>query len=253
MLFNDVLDKINAYENNLMTQDELFKWFDDNVEVKCYIPVTTKYTYIRVIADLFKKEAEENRKGGLDEFFDFMEYDILFSCYAFTAYTGINIPPNKRMPTTYDKLASCGLFNRLSQKVGFDFNDFKSKCDAACNVDGYMMLHQAVEIIAERLSPENIQEVGKAISKLDMRKLKLLEQVTKYNSPAANQIVDSTMNVVREEVKKKMKEDKKVDATATQPVDIVAQAAKESAENAKGTTVRFPFSKGKKLSEDEIE
>ena len=75
--FSDVHDKMVQVTTGLITREQFTNWFNENITVKSYLPLASKYAIVNVFAETFKNKAfnqGDNKKIDLD--YIYLEYDL---------------------------------------------------------------------------------------------------------------------------------------------------------------------------------
>lgn len=191
MTFNNLIDKLNQRKLNLITSQELVQWLSDNIKVLTYIPITTKYYIASMIKNQYKNIV------NIDDIDDFnieyynLQYDIISTFYIIMSYVNIIVPIDKMTPENYDMLMSTGFYNYVMCYASDDYKDFVYKCEKLTGIRNLEIINQFITEIGDKFNISNIQEIRKEINKIDMRKLGLLESVTKFNDKTKADIIES--------------------------------------------------------------
>jgi hypothetical protein len=201
MTFNDLYDKLNAYSLKLMSKDDFHKFLEENLTINTYIPVIQKYALVGIVGKIYKNsvKVEENSEDFSAEYI-YMRYEVIKMFNLLFKYIDMVVPVEKQTLKDYDLVMESGLYDFIESRCHNDYQYLSNMCDKISGVDNLLLVHEFIHEIGDRFSVENMKEIRKELSKLDMRKLKLLESVAQFNDPITAEVANALKEKTHEEV-----------------------------------------------------
>lgn len=143
----DLLDMIEKFENKEISEDDFRKYFNENVEIKSYIPISQK-------RDLFNKvfaSIKETNKIG-DITYQALMTEVLFKLNTVFYYTNIATPKNLD-EVLYNKISRTGLLEFILTNIGYDYIELKDCFNR-------LYIYGSIVAVNEIINPESLQKLG---------------------------------------------------------------------------------------------
>ena len=201
--FNDLHDKLLQRVDNLISRDELYDWLDNNLEVKNYLPLTTKYAEIRIFSDKFKDDVDSNIDDKDVDFIYFV-YDLNQLFVFLFAYTDIVVLSKNRTIENYDLIMKSGFFDYMMQYCKNDYESVIEKCNKVTGIEDVNIIKSFTMAIGSYPSVEEMERIRDIVNnEIDKDKLEIIKAVEEYNNPVMEKIAevvksDSSQEAVKE-------------------------------------------------------
>ena len=202
--FNDLHDKLLQRVDNLISRDELYDWLDNNLEVKNYLPLTTKYAEIRIFSDKFKDDVDSNIDDKDVDFIYFV-YDLNQLFVFLFAYTDIVVLSKNRTIENYDLIMKSGFFDYMMQYCKNDYESVIEKCDKVTGIEDVNIIKSFTMAIGSYPSVEEMERIRDIVNnEIDKDKLEIIKAVEEYNNPVMEKIAEVVKSdSLKEAVKEK--------------------------------------------------
>ena len=202
--FNDLHDKLLQRVDNLISRDELYDWLDNNLEVKNYLPLTTKYAEIRIFSDKFKDDVDSNIDDKDVDFIYFV-YDLNQLFVFLFAYTDIVVLSKNRTIENYDLIMKSGFFDYMMQYCKNDYESVIEKCDKVTGIEDVNIIKSFAMAIGSYPSVEEMERIRDIVNnEIDKDKLEIIKAVEEYNNPVMEKIAEVVKSdSLKEAVKEK--------------------------------------------------
>lgn len=192
MKFTDLHDKMAQCVNGLISKEDFYSWLDENIKVKSYLSIATKYAIISMFSDKVTEEISEylNKKEATG--YIYMTYDINVVFELLFKYVDIIVLSKNRTIENYDLVMQSGLYDYITSKCGKDYDDLVKKCDRASNIETMGIIRELSNIFVNPPSIEDIEKIKDIINNdIDKEKLEILKAIEEYNNPTLKKIVDN--------------------------------------------------------------
>lgn len=202
--FNDLHDKLLQRVDNLISRDELYDWLDNNLEVKNYLPLTTKYAEIRIFSDKFKDDVDSNIDDKDVDFIYFV-YDLNQLFVFLFAYTDIIVLSKNRTIENYDLIMKSGFFDYMMQYCKNDYESVIEKCNKVTGIEDVNIIKSFAMAIGSYPSIEEMERIRDIVNnEIDRDKLEIIKAVEEYNNPVMKKITEVVKSdSLKEAVKEK--------------------------------------------------
>lgn len=202
--FNDLHDKLLQRVDNLISRDELYDWLDNNLEVKNYLPLTTKYAEIRIFSDKFKDDVDSNIDDKDVDFIYFV-YDLNQLFVFLFAYTDIVVLSKNRTIENYDLIMKSGFFDYMMQYCKNDYESVIEKCNKVTGIEDVNIIKSFTMAIGSYPSVEEMERIRDIVNnEIDKDKLEIIKAVEEYNNPVMEKIAEVVKSdSLKEAVKEK--------------------------------------------------
>ena len=202
--FNDLHDKLLQRVDNLISRDELYDWLDNNLEVKNYLPLTTKYAEIRIFSDKFKDDVDSNIDDKDVDFIYFV-YDLNQLFVFLFAYTDIVVLSKNRTIENYDLIMKSGFFDYMMQYCKNDYESVIEKCNKVTGIEDVNIMKSFAMAIGSYPSVEEMERIRDIVNnEIDKDKLEIIKAVEEYNNPVMEKIAEVVKSdSLKEAVKEK--------------------------------------------------
>lgn len=188
--FNDLHDKLLQRVDNLISRDELYDWLDNNLEVKNYLPLTTKYAEIRIFSDKFKDDVDSNIDDKDVDFIYFV-YDLNQLFVFLFAYTDIVVLSKNRTIENYDLIMKSGFFDYVMQYCKNDYESVVEKCNKVTGIEDVNTIKSFTMAIGSYPSVEEMERIRDIVNnEIDRDKLEIIKAVEEYNNPVMKKITE---------------------------------------------------------------
>ena len=202
--FNDLHNKLLQRVDNLISRDELYDWLDNNLEVKNYLPLTTKYAEIRIFSDKFKDDVDSNIDDKDVDFIYFV-YDLNQLFVFLFAYTDIVVLSKNRTIENYDLIMKSGFFDYMMQYCKNDYESVIEKCNKVTGIEDVNIIKSFTMAIGSYPSVEEMERIRDIVNnEIDKDKLEIIKAVEEYNNPVMEKIAEVVKSdSLKEAVKEK--------------------------------------------------
>ena len=202
--FNDLHDKLLQRVDNLISRDKLYDWLDNNLEVKNYLPLTTKYAEIRIFSDKFKDDVDSNIDDKDVDFIYFV-YDLNQLFVFLFAYTDIVVLSKNRTIENYDLIMKSGFFDYMMQYCKNDYESVIEKCNKVTGIEDVNIIKSFTMAIGSYPSVEEMERIRDIVNnEIDKDKLEIIKAVEEYNNPVMEKIAEVVKSdSLKEAVKEK--------------------------------------------------
>ena len=201
MKFTDLHDKMGQCSNHLISKEDFYRWLDENIKVKEYLPLSVKYATISIFSEKVNSELKEYLEKNNDIGYIYMTYDINILFELLFKYVGMTIISKHRTVENYDLIMNSGFYDYVTSKCERDYKDTISKCDRATGIDSIQILKQISDIFISPPSVEDIEKIKNIINnEIDPEKLRILEAVEGYNNPLMKKINEKIQEVSIKEI-----------------------------------------------------
>lgn len=202
--FNDLHDKLLQRVDNLISRNELYDWLDNNLEVKNYLPLTTKYAEIRIFSDKFKDDVDSNIDDKDVDFIYFV-YDLNQLFVFLFAYTDIIVLSKNRTIENYDLIMKSGFFDYMMQYCKNDYESVIEKCNKVTGIEDVNIIKSFTMAIGSYPSVEEMERIRDIVNnEIDKDKLEIIKAVEEYNNPVMEKIAEVVKSdSLKEAVKEK--------------------------------------------------
>ena len=202
--FNDLHNKLLQRVDNLISRDELYDWLDNNLEVKNYLPLTTKYAEIRIFSDKFKDDVDSNIDDKDVDFIYFV-YDLNQLFVFLFAYTDIVVLSKNRTIENYDLIMKSGFFDDMMQYCKNDYESVIEKCNKVTGIEDVNIIKSFTMAIGSYPSVEEMERIRDIVNnEIDKDKLEIIKAVEEYNNPVMEKIAEVVKSdSLKEAVKEK--------------------------------------------------
>lgn len=188
--FNDLHDKLLQRVDNLISRDELYDWLDNNLEVKNYLPLTTKFAEIRIFSDKFKDDVDSNIDDKDVDFIYFV-YDLNQLFVFLFAYTDIVVLSKNRTIENYDLIMKSGFFDYMMQYCKNDYESVIEKCNKVTGIEDVNIIKSFTMAIGSYPSVEEMERIRDIVNnEIDKDKLEIIKAVEEYNNPVMKKITE---------------------------------------------------------------
>lgn len=189
MVYSELHDKMNQITSNLITKDEFQTWLKANLPVKSCLSLIQQYAVIEAVKsqydDFIKQSAATDNKDDYGTTYYSMMYDVYSTLIILGFYTGAYVKSKNLNMKEYDLVMSTGLYDYVMDNGGRSIEETFKKCERVTGIDNYFLIRDFVNQFVQGYSPEKAKAVRQELNKLDLRKLQLMKDVSKYNSPVA--------------------------------------------------------------------
>ena len=205
MTFNELHDKLVQFDTGLIKQDEMQKWCDDNITIKRYFSIITKYALIEMLKDnLDNLEIKDSE----DMYYVYMTFDIqAFFTFLFR-YISVDVPFDKRTTVNYDLFMRTGFVDYVLDVCGKDYNELVSKARDVIGLENMNVIKAVAQIFSGLMDISDLDKIKDAVNSLDKDNLKVIQAIQEFNDPTTKMVVDNLKKASIEEAKSKQKENK---------------------------------------------
>lgn len=188
--FTDLHDKLVQCNTGLISKEQLTSWLDENVKVKKYISLSTKYAIISVFVNNINTIVDDiNIEEDLD--YLYMTYDINLMFGLLFQYIDIPVISKYRSIENYDLVMESGLYDYLMDKCEKDYRVMVEKCDRLTGINNLSITRELSNIFGNPPSVEDIERIKDLINnEIDVEKLNIIKAIEEYNNPTLKKIID---------------------------------------------------------------
>lgn len=201
--FTDLHDKLVAYNTKLINKEQLEKWLDENIEVKKYISLSTKYAIISVFVDNFNVSIGDKIDSGDDMDYLYMTYDINLMFSLLFQYIDIPVVSKYRTIDNYDLIIESGFYDYLLDRCGKDYKILVEKCDRITGINNLIIVKELTNIFGNPPSVDDIERIKDLINnEIDIDKLNIIKAIEEYNNPNLKKIIDKVEKGINDDIKR---------------------------------------------------
>lgn len=166
----DLLDMIDKFENKEIEEEEFRKYFNENVEVKNYLPISQKR---ELFNNVFSYIKENNSIGDIAQ--QSLMIEAMFKLHTVFAYTNLG-KPKVLDEVLYNKIARTGLLEFILTNIGYDYIELKDSFNR-------MYIYSSLIAVNELVNPEIIQKMAEMTNNItgalkDGKGLETLKKLT---------------------------------------------------------------------------
>lgn len=205
MNFTDLHDKLVQFDTGLIKQREFDGWLEDNITVKKYFSIVTKYALIEMLKD--NLDGIE-LKDSEDIYYIYMTFDIQSMFTFLSRYISIDIPFDKRTSVNYDLMMRTGFVDYVMQTCGKDYNELVSKAREVIGLENMNVIKAVTQIFSGLMDTSDLDKIQETVNNLDKENLTLLKNIQEFNDPTTKKVVDELKKTSAEEARSKAKEKK---------------------------------------------
>lgn len=205
MNFTDLHDKLVQFDTGLIKQREFDGWLEDNITVKKYFSIITKYALIEMLKD--NLDGIE-LKDSEDIYYIYMTFDIQSMFTFLSRYISIDIPFDKRTSVNYDLMMRTGFVDYVMQTCGKDYNELVSKAREVIGLENMNVIKAVAQIFSGLMDTSDLDKIQETVNNLDKDNLTLLKNIQEFNDPTTKKVVDELKKTSAEEARSKAKEKK---------------------------------------------
>lgn len=190
--FTDLHDKMVQRKTKLITKKDFEAWLKENVEVKPYLSIATKYAVISIFSDNMNKQIKDFYESEYQNFeYIYLTYDINLIFDLLFKYLDMIVLSKYRTAENYDLVMQSGFYDYMMGKCGVDYKNMVEKCDRATGIDNLSVIHELTTIFANPPSVEEIEKIRDIINNdINPEKLEILQAMAEYNNPTMKKIID---------------------------------------------------------------
>lgn len=205
MNFTDLHDKLVQYDTGLIKQREFDGWLEDNITVKKYFSIVTKYALIEMLKDNLDSM---ELKDSDDIYYIYMTFDMQSMFTFLSRYISVDIPFDKRTVVNYDLMMRTGFVDYVMQTCGKDYNELVSKAREVIGLENMNVIKAVTQIFSGLMDTSDLDKIQETVNNLDKENLKFIQNIQEFNSPATKAVVDELKKSAAEEAQSKQKEKK---------------------------------------------
>lgn len=205
MNFTDLHDKLVQYDTGLIKQREFDGWLEDNITVKKYFSIVTKYALIEMLKDNLDSM---ELKDSDDIYYIYMTFDIQSMFTFLSRYISVDIPFDKRTVVNYDLMMRTGFVDYVMQTCGKDYNELVSKAREVIGLENMNVIKAVAQIFSGLMDTSDLDKIQETVNNLDKENLKFIQNIQEFNDPATKMVVDELKKSAAEEALSKAKEKK---------------------------------------------
>lgn len=205
MNFTDLHDKLVQFDTGLIKQREFDGWLEDNITVKKYFSIVTKYALIEMLKDNIDSL---QLKDSEDIYYIYMTFDIQSMFTFLSRYISIDIPFDKRTTVNYDLMMRTGFVDYVMQICGKDYNELVSKAREVIGLENMNVVKAVAQIFSGLMNTSDLDKIQETVNNLDKENLKFIQNIQEFNDPTTKKVVDELKKSAAEEARSKQKEKK---------------------------------------------
>ena len=196
MKFTDLHDKMAQCVNGLISKEDFYSWLDENIKVKSYLSIATKYAIISMFSDRLNQDISGYLEKKEATGYIYMMYDINIMFELLFKYIEIIVLSKNRTIENYDLVMQSGLYDYIVDKCGNDYKNLVEKCDRASNIETMGIIRELSNIFVNPPSIEDMEKIKDIINNdIDKEKLQVLKAVEEYNNPTLKKILDKASKI----------------------------------------------------------
>ena len=196
MKFTDLHDKMAQCVNGLISKEDFYSWLDENIKVKSYLSIATKYAIISMFSDRLNQDISYYLEKKEATGYIYMMYDINIMFELLFKYIEIIVLSKNRTIENYDLVMQSGLYDYIVDKCGNDYKNLVEKCDRASNIETMGIIRELSNIFVNPPSVEDMEKIKDIINNdIDKEKLQVLKAVEEYNNPTLKKILDKASKI----------------------------------------------------------
>lgn len=205
MNFTDLHDKLVQFDTGLIKQREFDGWLEDNITVKKYFSIVTKYALIEMLKDSLDSLQLNDSE---DIYYIYMTFDIQSMFTFLSRYISIDIPFDKRTTVNYDLMMRTGFVDYVMQTCGKDYNELVSKAREVIGLENMNVVKAVAQIFSGLMNTADLDKIQETVNSLDKENLKFIQNIQEFNDPTTKKVVDELKKSAAEEARSKQKEKK---------------------------------------------
>lgn len=196
MKFTDLHDKMAQCVNGLISKESFYSWLDENIKVKSYLSIATKYAIISMFSDRLNQDISDYLEKKEATGYIYMMYDINIMFELLFKYIEVIVLSKNRTIENYDLVMQSGLYDYIVDKCGSDYKNLVEKCDRASNIETMGIIRELSNIFVNPPSVEDMEKIKDIINNdIDKKKLQILKAVEEYNNPTLKKILDKASKI----------------------------------------------------------
>jgi hypothetical protein len=207
--FADLNDKMIQTSTGLLSKTDLYRWLDENIEVKNYIPISKKYSILQMFLidftyDFLSDFFSGNNSGGVE--FLYMNYELYSTFTLLMAYIDVELKDKNVTPDNYDLIKQTGTFDYIVEHCKSDYNDFKSQCDRVVGINDMSIIAKLNEAFEKNPSVNEFTDVMEKFDNIMKKKsvrenLKFINNINMFNNPLLSEAVEEIQKESVQEIK----------------------------------------------------
>ena len=203
MNFTDLHDKLGQFDTGLIKQREFDGWLEDNITVKKYFSIVTKYALIEMLKDNLDSL---QLKDSEDIYYIYMTFDIQSMFTFLSRYISIDIPFDKRTTVNYDLMMRTGFVDYIMQTCGKDYNELVSKAREVIGLENMNVIKAVAQIFSGLMDTSDLEKIKETVNNLDKENLKFIQNIQEFNDPTTKKVVNELKKSAAEEALSKQKD-----------------------------------------------
>ena len=203
MNFTDLHDKLVQFDTGLIKQREFDGWLEDNITVKKYFSIVTKYALIEMLKDNLDSLQLNDSE---DIYYIYMTFDIQSMFTFLSRYISIDIPFDKRTTVNYDLMMRTGFVDYVMQTCGKDYNELVSKAREVIGLENMNVIKAVAQIFSGLMDTSDLEKIQETVNNLDKENLKFIQNIQEFNDPATKKVVNELRKSAAEEAISKQKD-----------------------------------------------
>lgn len=203
MNFTDLHDKLVQFDTGLIKQREFDGWLEDNITVKKYFSIVTKYALIEMLKDNLDSLQLNDSE---DIYYIYMTFDIQSMFTFLSRYISIDIPFDKRTTVNYDLMMRTGFVDYVMQTCGKDYNELVSKAREVIGLENMNVVKAVAQIFSGLMNTSDLEKIQETVNNLDKENLKFIQNIQEFNNPTTKKVVNELKKSAAEEAISKQKD-----------------------------------------------
>lgn len=203
MNFTDLHDKLVQFDTGLIKQREFDGWLEDNITVKKYFSIVTKYALIEMLKDNLDSLQLNDSE---DIYYIYMTFDIQSMFTFLSRYISIDIPFDKRTTVNYDLMMRTGFVDYVMQTCGKDYNELVSKAREVIGLENMNVIKAVAQIFSGLMDTSDLEKIQETVNNLDKENLKFIQNIQEFNDPTTKKVVNELKKSAAEEAISKQKD-----------------------------------------------
>ena len=203
MNFTDLHDKLVQFDTGLIKQREFDGWLEDNITVKKYFSIVTKYALIEMLKDNLDSLQLNDSE---DIYYIYMTFDIQSMFTFLSRYISIDIPFDKRTTVNYDLMMRTGFVDYVMQTCGKDYNELVSKACEVIGLENMNVIKAVAQIFSGLMDTSDLEKIQETVNNLDKENLKFIQNIQEFNNPTTKKVVNELKKSAAEEALSKQKD-----------------------------------------------
>lgn len=203
MNFTDLHDKLVQFDTGLIKQREFDGWLEDNITVKKYFSIVTKYALIEMLKDNLDSLQLNDSE---DIYYIYMTFDIQSMFTFLSRYISIDIPFDKRTTVNYDLMMRTGFVDYVMQTCGKDYNELVSKAREVIGLENMNVVKAVAQIFSGLMNTSDLEKIQETVNNLDKENLKFIQNIQEFNNPTTKKVVNELKKSAAEEAISKQRD-----------------------------------------------